>query len=248
MIPKKIIYIWFGKGKKGKLIEKCLSVNKKVFSDWEFKEYNEDNYDIESYKYIKEAYEAKKYAFASDCARFDILYRNGGVYIDTDVEFLKELPDSFLNNLGFAGVESNNEIAPGLIFACEPGNAIVKEILDSYKQDSFILKDGKYNMKTVVDRVTEIFIKHGFKVDGTKQIVDGFHIYPSDYFCAFDFITREFSITDNTYSIHHYAGTWLPFYRKPIRMAKKIIYRLIGKENFKRLALIKRKLFGNIED
>lgn len=243
MIPKKVVYIWFGKGKKSDLIERCLASNKEILKDWTFEEFNEDNYDISSYKYMKEAYDAKMYAFASDCARFDILYKYGGVYVDTDVEFIKKIPDSFLNEFGFTGVEDNNKIAPGLVFACEARNIIVKEIIDSYKKDSFILKDGKYNLKTVVDRVTEIFLRHGFKIDGTEQTISGFHIYPCEYFCAFDFITREFKITDNTISIHHYTATWVSFQRKIIIKVKKDICKLIGKENFKKLAKIKKGIF-----
>lgn len=245
MIPKKVIYIWFGKGKKGDLIERCVASNKKILFDWDFEEFNEDNYDIGSYRYMKEAYDAGKYAFASDCARFDILYKYGGVYVDTDVEFLKRIPDSFLNEVGFTGVEDNNKIAPGLVFACEAGNEIVKEIVDSYKQDSFILKNGKYNLKTVVDRVTEVFIKHGFKADGTEQVIAQFHIYPCEYFCAFDFVTREFTVTDNTYSVHHYTATWVPMHRKLVIRIKKDICKLIGRDNFKRLANIKKKLIGS---
>ena len=240
MIPKKVIYIWFGKSKKSDLIDRCIETNRKILDDWEFEEFTEDNYDVSIYKYMKEAYDAGKYSFASDCARFDILYKYGGVYVDTDVEFLKKIPDSFLKELGFTGVEDNNKIAPGLVFACEPGNEIVKEILDSYRQDSFVLKNGTYNLKTVVDRVTEIFKTHGFKVDGTDQTVSGFHIYPCEYFCAFDFITREFTITNNTYSIHHYTATWVPFHRKMIMIIKKDVCKLIGKKNFKRLAKVKK--------
>lgn len=239
MIPKKIINIWFGKGEKSEIIKKCIDSNKKILDDWEFEEFTEDNYDVSSYKYMQEAYDARKYAFASDCARFDILFKQGGVYIDTDVEFLKKLPDSFLEHYGFSGVEDNDKIASGLVFACEPGNELVGEILDSYRADSFIKEDGSFNQKTVVDRVTEIFTKRGFLLNGKKQVIEGFHIYPCEFFCAYDFITREFVITENTYSIHHYTATWLPWYRKVKRLLKKYTCKVIGKENYKRLAVIK---------
>ena len=242
MIPKRIVYVWFGKGQKSKLINQCISANKKVLSDWEFVEYTEDNYDISTCQYIKEAYKERKYAFASDFARFDILYKYGGVYVDTDVEFLKEPPESFFKDSGFAGVEDNGKIAPGLVFACEPLNPIVKEILDSYKKDKFLLEDSKLNLKTVVDRVTEIFETHGFIINGEEQVIEGFHIYPKEYFCAYDFITRDFIITDDTVSIHHYAASWIPWHRKLTKHFKKLICRIIGKENYKLVALIKHKI------
>ncbi len=244
MIPKKIVYIWFGKGEKSELIQRCILTNHDVLNGWDFVEYTEENYDVSSCKYIVEAYRKKKYAFASDFARFDILYKYGGVYVDTDVEFIKCIPDYFLNGKGFTGIEANNKIAPGLVFACEPGNLIVKEIIESYKNDSFILLNGKMNTKTVVDRVSEIFAKYGFKNDGTEQVIEGFHIYPCECFCAYDFVTGEFEVTDRTFSIHHYTATWLPFHKKMKKACKKMIRDIISIENYKKLVQVKRKFFG----
>lgn len=244
MIPKNIIYIWLGKKEKNNLIKQCISNNKNILLNWNFIEYNEGNYDISKCRYSKEAYEARKFAFASDYARFDILYKYGGVYIDTDVEFLKIIPDNYLDFEGFSGVESNNKIAPGLIFACEAGNAIVKEIIDSYESDRFIMENGSYNMLTVVDRVTAIFNKHGFLNDGTLQDIEGIRIFPYDYFCAFDFITREFLVTENTLSIHHYSATWIPFRKKVKRFIQSIVKTIIGKNNYRKFIEKKRSYFG----
>lgn len=244
MIPKNIIYIWFGKGKKNDIIKECIKKNKTILKDWEFIEYTEDNYDISKCRYLKEAYDKQKYAFASDYARFDILYQYGGVYVDTDVEFLKTIPDDFLNFEGFSGVESNNKIASGLIFACEAGNPIVKEIIDSYESDTFIMENGNYNLLTVVDRVTSIFNKHGFVSDGTLQDIEGIKIFPCDYFCTFDFVTREFLVTDNTLSIHHYAATWIPFRKKMKRLIQNVIKTIVGKGMYRKLVEMKRRYFG----
>ena len=244
MIPKNIIYIWFGKGEKGNLIQQCIDKNKQILEEWDFQEFTEDNYDISSYKYMEEAYQVQKYAFASDCARFDILYRYGGVYVDTDVEFLKSIPEDFLTMSGFCGIESNCKIAPGLVFACEPGNSLVKEILDSYKNDSFIIENKKYNERTVVDRVTEIFKKHGYIINGKKQVIEGFHVYPCEYFCAYDFVTREFEISENTYSIHHYTATWTNPKSRLKRKTQDFCRKILGKKIYRELIKIKRKFFG----
>lgn len=242
-IPKTIHYIWFGRGKKSELINKCISNNRQVLSDWNFIEWNEDNYDVNSCTYMQEAYDAQKYAFASDYARLDILYRYGGVYLDTDVELLKSFPDEFFKNTGFTGVESNNKINPGLVFACMPGNEIVKEILDEYKKDKFILNNGKYNLKTVVDRVTEVFEKRGFKLTGEKQIFDDFVIYPCEVFCAYDFVTNEFEITDKTVSIHHYTATWTSKRSKLKKKVQHVIRKLFGKKVYLKLIKFKRVIF-----
>lgn len=243
-IPKTIHYIWFGHGEKSELINKCMHSAYEILSDWEIVEWTEDNYNISSCNYCAEAYQKKKYAFASDYARFDILYRFGGVYLDTDVELIRRIPDSFLEDEGFAGIESNNKIAPGLVFACRPGNPIVKEILEMYQSDHFILSDGTINSKTVVARVTEIFLKHGFQLNGKEQIIDGFHIYPVERFCAYDFVTRQFTITDTTISIHHYTATWTDDKSKAKRRFQDMLRKQLGIENYKKLIGIKRKLFG----
>lgn len=243
-IPHIIHYIWFGGGPKTELIEKCIQSWRDKLPDWEIKEWNEKNFDIESCTYMKQAYENKKYAFASDYARFAILYEQGGIYLDTDVELLKYFPDKMLEDSGFAGVESNSKIAPGLIFACEPKNKLVKEILDLYQGEEFILKDGSQNTVTVVEYVTRIFENHGFVADGSEQTIEGFHIYPCEYFCAYDFITREFTITEKTVCIHHYAGTWLTPKDKIVRKMKDSVKKVIGVDGYRRLVHIKRKLFG----
>lgn len=243
-IPKRVLYIWFGHGEKSDLIKKCSSINKSMLSDWEFTEWTEDNYDINSCSYMREAYDQKKYAFASDYARFDLLYQFGGVYLDTDVELLKAIPEEFLEQGGFTGVESNMKIAPGLIFACEARNPIVKEIIDMYQQDHFMNPDGSINQKTVVDRVTEVFARHGFQRNGEEQILDGFHIYPSEYFCAYDFAMNEFTITDKTVSIHHYTATWVGSKTKIKRKVQKICRTILGVKGYKSLIALKRKIFG----
>ena len=163
--------------------------------------------------------------------------------MDTDVELLKPISDSMLNCSGFTGVENNNKIAPGLVFACAPGNPIVGEILKMYQSEHFIDSNGRINMKTVVDRVTEVFYNHGFQRDGSEQILDGFHIYPAEYFCAYDFVTAEFTITDKTISIHHYTATWIDSKSRIKGYVKNFFRRSLGKDRYKKLIGIKRRYY-----
>ena len=243
-IPKVVHYIWFGKTEKNDLIKKCIENTREVLNDWKIIEWNEDTFDIDKCDYAKEAYDHKKYAFAADYVRFDILYNKGGVYLDTDVELLKPIPDAFLLEEGFTGLESNMKIAPGLIFAVEPHNPIVKEILEVYENEKYILDNGTTNKRTVVDIVTDVFSKHGFKRDGSEQIINGFHIYPSEYFCAYDFVSREFDITSNTISIHHYTATWTGKSSRFKVGFQNILKKIMGINNYRKLLKIKRKIFG----
>ena len=113
-----------------------------------------------------------------------------------------------------------------------------------YQSDHFIFSDGTINSKTVVDRVTEIVLKHGFQLNCKEQIIDGFHIYPVERFCAYDFVTRQFTITDTTISIHHYTATWTDDKSKAKRRFQDMLRKQLGIENYKKLIGIKRKLFG----
>ena len=93
MIPKKIHYCWFGGAPKSKLAKKCIKSWKRKCPDYEIIEWNESNYDVTKIPFMKEAYDAKKWGFVPDYARLDIIYNNGGIYLDTDVEIVKSLDD-----------------------------------------------------------------------------------------------------------------------------------------------------------
>ena len=106
MIPKVIHYCWFGRGQMPELALKCIESWKKFLPDYEIKEWNEDNFDLDSYPYTREAYDKRKYAFVTDVVRLHALYNEGGIYMDTDVEVLKPLY-SFLHHTAFSGFEND---------------------------------------------------------------------------------------------------------------------------------------------
>lgn len=207
-IEKKIHYCWFGYGEKNESINKCIESWRKHLQDYEIIEWNESNFDINICNYVKEAYNEKKYAFVSDYVRFYVLYSYGGIYLDVDVEVLKPL-DIFLDNDCFAGFENINSVAPGLIFGAKKENKIVKEILDSYSNKRFIVNYGGINLTTVVKYTTDILLKHGLKLDNKLQNVAGIMIYPKTYFCPLTNNSKKTDFTEDTYTIHHFAGTWL---------------------------------------
>lgn len=121
MIPKKIHYCWFGRGEKPKLAKKCIQSWKKYCPDYEIIEWNEDNFDIDQYPYLRWCYDNKKWAFLSDFARLLVVYQNGGIYFDTDVELIKT-PDELLGCNAFFGFENDKNIATGLGFGAEARN------------------------------------------------------------------------------------------------------------------------------
>lgn len=209
MIPKVIHYCWFGRNSLPPLAVKCLESWKRFFPDYEIKEWNEDNFDVNIISYTAEAYRVKKYAFVSDYARFWILYHYGGLYFDTDVEVIRNMDDIIAKG-PFMGCE--NEAKAGATPAqlgVNPGLGLYGEILNWYNTHHFITWTGVIE-KNVVDITTEILNKNGIEIldDGILRS-SGILIYPKEYFCPKDYITGVMNITDKTKSIHHYSATWL---------------------------------------
>lgn len=214
MISKIIHYCWFGKKPLPSLALKCLDSWRKYMPDYEIREWNESNFDIGQIPYTAEAYKCQKYAFVSDFARFKIMYNYGGVYFDTDVEVIKPL-DYIVNKGSFWGLEkSRNGLScnPGLGFACPPGLNLCKEMIDYYKKEAFVYPNGKYNLTTVVEIFSKILTSKGFSLSSFPEELNGIHIYPPEYFSPINYNTGEINITQNTYTIHHYAASWVSKY------------------------------------
>lgn len=206
-IPKIIHYVWVGPKKPPSLTKKCIDSWRKYLPDYEIIEWNESNFDISSNRYCREAYEAKKYAFVSDYIRICVLFQYGGIYMDTDVEVLQPFNDEFLECEAFSGYETSASISTG-VMGCIPGQKMFKKILDFYENAVFTNDDGSYNSVTNVAIITKIASELGFVPDGTLKTVLGFTIFPQTYFCPLSHDTDETCFTPNTYTIHHFSGTW----------------------------------------
>ena len=240
MIEKVIHYIWLGGKKEPKILRKCKKSWKKICPDYKIKRWDETNLNININDYVKEAYNAKKYAFASDFFRFYILYNEGGIYLDIDVELIKPI-DKFLDNKFFMGFESESLIGPGIIIGAEKNNAMINKILKCYENRHFI-DNGKMDLTTVCEIVTNELKKHGLILNNTEQDINGCHIYPTEYFCPISYGTFEKHITDKTVSIHHYNESWLVKDKSLKGFIKRILRKVIGRKNYEKLKnKIKRK-------
>ena len=205
-IPKIIHYCWFGENPISDDLKEYMATWKKYCPDYEIIEWNESNFDINSNTYVKEAYDAKKWAFVSDYVRLYVLCKFGGVYMDTDVELVSNI-DKFLEHDAFSGFESTNYVPTG-IMACKKGFQLFKEFLDYYNDKHFINEDGSYDLNANVYVMTEICKKYGLKLNDTYQVIEGFVLYPHDVFCP-KTSELEINITENTAAIHHFKGSWL---------------------------------------
>ncbi|MDD7317919.1 MAG: glycosyltransferase [Prevotella sp.] len=232
MIPKIVHYCWFGRNPLPDLAVKCIESWKRFLPEYEIKEWNEDNFDVNIIPYTKEAYEHKKYAFVSDYARFWVLHKYGGLYFDTDVELIKPI-DDIVSNGNFMGCESDIaagaaklSVAPGLVMGVEANDAFIKKLIELYNTLSFLDEEGNVKInKTIVDYTTEMFETEGLKNIAGIQTIAGYNIYPAEYFCPINAITKRMHVTENTRSIHHYAASWVNKTRRDC--IKKFIRKLL---------------------
>lgn len=239
MIPKKIHYCWFGRGEKPQLVQSCIDSWHKHMPDWEYRFWNEDNFDVNSVPYTKEAYEAKKFAFVSDYVRLWALNNEGGLYLDTDVEVFKPF-DDLLGYKAFAGFEGSKHIPMGTcVMASEADGIWVKEMLDSYRERRFVFDDGTLDMRTNVQYINAIMRENGFVQNGKEQDYKDLHVFPVEYFCPRQ-TTGEYLRTENTYCDHLGLGSWA----EHDNGWKSRIGKTVGQKNMTRLIKLKRKLFG----
>lgn len=245
-LPKVIHYCWFGGNPLPESAKKCIASWRKFFPDYEIKEWNESNFDVNCIPYTSEAYAAKKYAFVSDYARNKIIYEHGGVYFDTDVEVIAPM-DDILARGAYMGFEINpcksrkyGAVASGLGIAATPGHIVYAQIIDYYRNLHFILPDGTQNITdAVVNITTRILVKNGLTNIEGIQSVKHIYIYPSDYFNPLDDATGKLHKTDNTRTIHWFTKTWMNTSPTKTKI-KRLIRRTFA---YKLFALVSNKLF-----
>lgn len=239
MIPKTIHYCWFGRGEMPPMAKDCIASWHKFMPDWEYKLWNEDNFDVNQTPYTKEAYEAKKYAFVSDYVRLWALCNEGGLYMDVDFEVFKPFDDLMCWD-AFAGFEGSKHspVMMGVV-ASRANGEWVKEQLGHYHGRHFVSPDGTFDTTTNVQFVTAKMRENGFVQDGSEQDYKDLHVFPTDYFCPRQ-TTGEYLRTPNTYCDHLGLGSWT----EQESGWKPKIGRMLGQKNLTRLIKLKRKLIG----
>lgn len=210
MIPKTIHYCWFGGGKKPYLIRKCIESWHRIMPEYEIKEWNEDNFDVNALQFTREAYAERKWAFVADVCRFYACYTEGGIYLDTDVEVFKRL-DEFLKYPCFTGTEVR--IVPDKLnfitvdasaFGCERENWFIGECFEWYRDKPFREKDGSIPGGVVQVVATRILEQYGYLRENIEQNVGNVKIFPNTFFAN---ITTPYDKA-SIFSLHHFDGSW----------------------------------------
>lgn len=207
VIPRIIHYCWFGKKEIPQRLKSYMQSWKKYCPDYEIVCWSEDNYDIAKNRYVSEAYKCGKWAFVSDYVRLDVINEYGGIYLDTDVELVKPL-DELLHFNGFIGFETQTLVATGLGFGSKKDNIVLQKILEYYQRIQE--QEGKLDFKPCPFVETDVLIGCGLKKNNRLQkLEDDFLVLPTSFLGGMNLGTRKIEISENTYSIHHYSGTWL---------------------------------------
>nr|WP_165056682.1 MULTISPECIES: glycosyltransferase [unclassified Adlercreutzia] len=207
MIPKIIHYCWFGGNPLPPLAKKCIESWRRYCPNYEIRRWDESNFDLNISPYAREAYQAKKWAFVTDYVRLYALVNFGGIYMDTDVEIVKPL-DALLGYEAVSGFESETMILTGFM-ASEAGQPMFVKFLNDYSNLHFVKEDGSFDKETNVKKITRICTRYGFAPNNMMQTVNGLTLLPKDYLCPKDFATGVVRMTENTYAIHHFDGSWL---------------------------------------
>ena len=236
---KVIHYCWFGGSPLPPLAQRCIESWRKFLPDYEIRRWDESNFDVNILPYTADAYAAGKYAFVSDYARFWILYREGGVYFDTDVEVIRPLDDVILRG-PFMGFEIDGgtrpmAVNPGLGLAADRAMPLYAEILERYETMTFLLPDGSLNPYTMIPMVTGLLREKGLKGGGSIEHVAGIDVYPSDWFNPFDDATGRLRKTADTRTVHWFAKSWMPAQPQWKVALKRLLRRIPGYKTIARL-------------
>ena len=247
MIPKNIHFCWFGGNDLPDDTKRYMQTWRRMLKGFRIQEWNEQNFDLSAApEYVKEAYKLKKYAFVSDYVRIYALEKYGGVYLDTDVEIIRDFSEYLEDGDLILGFESNRLLTTAFI-ASVPGHPLIAAFEKVYWNLHFVMKDGSCDLLPINDRISELAVEWGLDLDldAYQELKDNIKVYPRDYFAAFDIYNWHTKVTENTCAIHHMAASWVGPMKKARFMIIKAIHSVIGEQNYDRVrSAIKKKLVG----
>lgn len=202
-IPKVIHTAWYGPKEMPDVAKRCMETWHQHMPDWQIKVWNESNMAPSHNRYALAAYKAGKFAHVWDWLRLRVLYWEGGVTLDTDVQVLKSL-EPFLQHRAFTSHEADKWLLSATLGA-ELQHPWIKMLLDHYERKVF--DGGKEPNTQLVTRLSQPWIER--QENGFTYLRDGVVVYPTEYLAPFDHHKMVAMPTENTHAAHLFLGSWL---------------------------------------
>lgn len=243
-MPMTIYYCWFGGGELSPIAKKCLSSWEKYAPGFDVVRCDEKMFDVESHPWTKAAYSAGKYAYVADYVRFWAIYNFGGAYMDLGSELIRDITPLFGTSVPFSAIEEQSKTAtPGLVMAAKRHNPLIGEVLSEYDSMGFSDNPDFLRKHTVNEVFTKLLEKHGFEREDILQKIDGWTLLPSSTFNpVYGF--GGYHVKKDTYSIHHYSGSWI----EPKRRIKRDVVRKCSPFLGRRLSQILGRILMELSD
>lgn len=226
MIPKIIHYCWLSNDPIPTDMQKCIASWKKCMPDYEYIKWDFSRFDISQSCWVKDAFENRKYAFAADYIRLYALYTMGGIYMDMDVEVLKPF-DDILKYSYFLCVENRSkDLMPEMAtLGAEKECWWIGLLLNYYGGRPFIKDDGLFDTKPLPQITKDYLQLNGISFKEIGSLYEGdwndkshINILPYSFFSPKSYETQKLLLTDNTYSIHRFSGSWIPWEQRVEKM------------------------------
>lgn len=235
-IPEIIHYCWFGRGKKSREIQAYIRGWKKKLPNYQFMEWNENTFEYEKISFAAEAYQQKKYAFVSDVARVFALYQYGGIYLDTDMEILRDFSEVCREGGLILGFENDGKNLMTAFLASKPHHPVMGEMLSYYHRHQFSISKENFWSFANTYLLTDLMRKQGLCLNNQKQsLEDGTVVFPEEYFSAYELRYEHNIRSRNTYTVHHFSASWMPLDIRIKKQIKKLLSRLLGADRFQKL-------------
>lgn len=197
MIPKIIHYCWLSDDPVPELLQKYMKTWKEKLPDYEFMLWNFERFDKTSSLWVSQAFDNKKYAFAADYIRLFAVYNHGGIYMDMDIEVLRNFDDLLDSDLLLAYEDDYEGGIEAGCFGASKHNVVIRNCLEYYENRGFVKDDGSFDMLPLpkimiqyIRQYPELSIKNRY------------------FFTCKSYFTGEITKKEFSYAIHHFAGSW----------------------------------------
>lgn len=237
-IPNMIHYCWFGGSVKNEETRNYIDGWKRILKGYEFREWNEFNFPIEEFAYARTAYEKGEYTCVNEVARVYALNRYGGVYLNTDMEVVRDFSVCLRNKSMVLGFENGGENLTTAFVASVQGHEVIKEMLDYYREYEFVPKSRECREETDVLLLTNLMRERGVVLNNWYQQTDSrISVFPQEYFGMDGAGSENRLQTENTYIVHHSGDAGVSLSEKIRSGCRKIFDVIFGDKTSRKIQM-----------